>query len=144
MKVIIYGPPKMSDNIAVLVSDAFTASNLTLDSISELVAGDSIFDKAVLKAFPNIKQKTFKVDWKDIKRVGATVKENKFGKYNAKAAAFRDADMLDYIKENDGMVLIIEQNSETNAFKKLATEAGVNLITVNLHICASKEPLYRL
>lgn len=143
MKLLILGPPSCTSE--KLIKEALDAHDLKPTVI--VTGEESDFHKTIKRIFSSAtltKLETFKIDWKNLKRSGAVVKEGKFGKYNSKAGYHRDEDMIDFIKSEDGQVLIIEQNSDTDSIKKMVINAGIEPLLFNSMKSESKEVLYRL
>lgn len=98
MKLIIFGDRKIN-NLQV-VEEALESFNIDISKIKEIVLdidkGFGILGSELAKKH-KIKQKEFKIDWKDISCPGAVIKENKFGKYNSAAAGMKDQQIAEYI-----------------------------------------------
>lgn len=140
MKLLILGPPSCTEES--LIKEAVLAFSL---KPTEIVIGDDTeFYKTVGRIFPSATFQKFKINWKDIKRPGAVVKKGKYGEYNSKAGFHRDEDMVKLVKEHEGQVLIIEQNSETDSLKKMVKANGIEPMLFNVHKSENKEVLYRL
>lgn len=142
MKLLILGPSSCTSE--KLIKEALDTYGLKPTLI--VTGEESDFHKTIKKIFSSASTKlqTFKIDWKNLKRSGVVVKEGKFGKYNSKAGFHRDEDMVDFIKSEDGKVLIIEQNSETDSIKKMVKAAGIEPLLFNVHKSENKEVVYRL
>lgn len=143
MKLLILGPPSCTSE--ELIREALEAHDLKPTLI--VVGEESEFHKTIHRLFSSAtltRLKKFKIDWKNCKRPGAVEKEGKYGKYNSKAGFHRDEDMIDFIKEEDGVVLIIEQNSDTDSIKKMVVKAGIEPLLFNCMKSENKEVLYRL
>lgn len=141
--ILIFGPKKL-DKIDVVL-DALKQHNVSVNEKTEIiVTGDSDFSQLISSHFSFAKIKTFKPDWKDLKRDGAVVKTGAYGKYNSKAIFHRDEDMLEYLIEKDGSLVIIEQPGETDYLKKLATSKEIEPLLFDIYKSNSKEVLYRL
>jgi len=143
MKILILGPVNCTSE--ELIKEALDEHNIKPTLI--VTGAESDFHKTIARLFSSAnstKIKTFKIDWKNLKRQGAVIKMGKFGEYNSKAGLHRDEDMIDYIKSQDGKILIIEQNSETDSIKKLAKSKGMEPLLFNVHKSENKEVVYRL
>lgn len=108
MKLLIIGPDSLTCQDTIKSAIKF---HKLQKKVKEIVSpGDKPFYETVGKIFGNseIKLNVFKPDWNDITRAGAELRKNKWGKqYNRLAAFHRDDDMLDYIENNNGAVLLI-------------------------------------
>lgn len=141
--ILIFGPKKL-DNIDVII-EALKSHNITINEKTEvLVTGDSDFSQLISSHFSFSKIKTFKPDWKNIKREGAVVKTGAYGKYNSKAIFHRDEDMLKYLSDKGGQLFIIEQPGETDQLKKMAISRDITPVLFDIYKSNSKEVLYRL
>ena len=140
MKLLILGPASCTEER--LIKEAVISFSL---NPTEIVIGDDTdFYKTVGRIFPSATFEKVKINWKDIKRAGAVVKKGKYGEYNSKAGRHRDEDMVKIIKDHEGQVLIIEQNSETDSLKKMVEASGITPMLFNVHKSENKEVLYRL
>lgn len=98
MKLIIFGDSKIN-NLKV-VEEALESFNIDITKVKEIAID---IDKGAgelgseLAKKHKLKQKEFKIDWKDISVPNAVIKENKFGKYNSAAAAMKDQSIADHI-----------------------------------------------
>ena len=107
MKVIIAGSRSVTNYECV--KQAVTSSRF---KITEIVSGhaegvDKLGERYAREN--NIKLKVFEPDWKNIKTPGAIVKENSYGKYNARAGIDRNEEMGNYA---DALIAIIHDDSK--------------------------------
>lgn len=95
------------------------------DSLGETFAGEFGLNLVVMNA-----------DWNDITAEGAIVKENKYGKYNAKAGSDRNKKMAEYAKESKeaGVLIAFSKNnsSGTKNMISLAKEYGLIVFVVEV------------
>lgn len=75
--------------------------------------------------------KRFPANWKNLTRPGATIRENKFGKYDSSAGHFRNGLMRDYA---DAAVVFLQPGATNKGsmdmYKKMK-EAGKEVLLVN-------------
>lgn len=107
MKVIIAGSRTVTNYECV--KQAVKDSKF---KITEIVSGhaegvDKLGEKYAKEN--NIKLKLFEADWKNVDKPGAIVKENGYGKYNAKAGIERNEDMGKYA---DALIAIVHNESK--------------------------------
>ena len=129
MKIIIAGSRSINDYNTI--KKAIKDSSF---DITEIVSGnangvDKLGEKYAKEN--NISVKIFKPDWKNITIKGAIVKENKYGKYNAKAGIDRNEQMGDYA---DGLIAIWDGKSNgtkhmINYMKKKGKEVYICQVT---------------
>lgn len=81
------------------------------DDIKEIVCGDAYGVDKLGEQWAishNIPVKHFPANWSDITKSDAIIRENKYGKYNAKAGIIRNEEMGKYA---DILIAIIKDNS---------------------------------
>lgn len=112
-----------------LIEKAMQMYNIQLDDIKEIISGgakgvDSNAEK--FAEFHKIKFKEYLADWKNIKVKDALVRQNQFGKYNAKAGLNRNFLMAE---KADKLLAITNGSSGTDhmieCMKKLNKEVFV-------------------
>jgi hypothetical protein len=112
MKTIIAGSRTINDY--GLVERAIEMSGWA-DEITEVVCGDAkgadYFGEIWAKKH-NVVVKHFPADWKNVAAPNAVVRENAYGKYNARAGVDRNCEMARYA---DNLIAIIENNSRGTA-----------------------------
>lgn len=112
-----------------LIEKAIQMHDIQLDDIKEIISGgakgvDSNAEK--FAKFHKIKFKEYPADWKNIKVKDALIRQNKFGKYNAKAGLVRNEAMS---QKADKLLAITNGSSGTEhmieCMKKLNKEVFV-------------------
>lgn len=109
MKLVICGSRTITDYNVLL--KAIKASGFT--KITHIISGHAEGADMLGEAYAKengLILRVFKPDWKDLTAEGAVIKENKFGKYNARAGFNRNKDMVDY----GDAVLALQSNGDTN------------------------------
>lgn len=126
-KVIIAGSRTINDYSLLLkaISDSGWAKDIT-----EVVSGrargvDSLGERWAKEK--GIDVKPFPADWKNVKVKDAIIRQNSYGRYNAKAGLDRNQKMAEYA---DKLIAIIKNNSSGTAdmierMKKLNKEVYI-------------------
>lgn len=113
MKVIIAGSRTIND--IKLITKAIEASQF---DITEVVCGDAKGVDLLGSSWAHLNDipvKHFPADWSNIKVKGAQIRENKYGKYNAKAGIMRNEEMAKYAGKNGGLIAIWDGKSTGTA-----------------------------
>jgi hypothetical protein len=119
MRTIIAGSRSITD--FKVIEEAIKASSF---SISEVVSGGAKGVDLMGEKFANdnnIPIKVFKPSWSDLDVSGSIIKENKYGKFNARAGVDRNERMGNYA---DALIAVWDGNSKgtihmINYMKKL-------------------------
>jgi len=124
MKVIVAGSRDCDDR--VLVDEAIRQGMEELEiEITTLVHGAAKGVDLTAKAWAitnGINHVAFPAEWKNLKQVGAVVKENSYGKYNANAGKQRNVEMSYYA---DALIAIDLGTSGTKHMISTAKAAGL-------------------
>lgn len=135
----------MSEKVRIIVAGSRSINNYTLiseklkeiianlekESIIEVISGtckgvDKLGERYAKEN--NIALKKFPADWQSLEADICVVKENQYGKYNALAGPDRNQKMVDYAKEENGVLVAFTRNNSrgTKDVVKRAKEANLD------------------